>query len=331
MLFHLALNSLLVFFILAMLVEFTLFLFQVNNCRIRYICRSIPILKLPFDLLVFTFCDENLFVNFNPFSCELYLQDFILSILPGTISAEIAPNQQLIIPMYLANQIHPMIFYSILAGIIAGALGLLLLRLKQALSFSKFFRSVLQYSEECDRKIENPRLKHIVETLKIKILVSTLVEVPAAANLHYILFPKDLIEEISQEEFEAILAHELEHLRWKDPVLKLANSIICALFWWIPTRWWLKRLESDQEQASDTGVHRYKIPRLALASGLLKVVSRTRRMKYELSALCPLDSAKGTHAERIKNLVSPKREHTYFVAWLAVCLTVLASLCFWIC
>ncbi|MBA3816023.1 MAG: M48 family metalloprotease [Parachlamydiaceae bacterium] len=55
-----------------------------------------------------------------------------------------------------------------------------------------------------------------------------------------IVFPEALVNALSQQEFEAIITHEWQHLRWKDPHTKIIGSLIAHFFWWLPTLWWMK-------------------------------------------------------------------------------------------
>lgn len=53
--------------------------------------------------------------------------------------------------------------------------------------------------------------------------------------------------------FEAVVAHELERIRWKDPYIKICSALFASLLWWIPLKGWLNKIEMDQEEASDRG------------------------------------------------------------------------------
>lgn len=54
---------------------------------------------------------------------------------------------------------------------------------------------------------------------------------------------------------QAVLRHELAHVRAGDAATRLAARIACALFWFHPGVWWLaRRFEADAEEASDDRV-----------------------------------------------------------------------------
>ena len=85
-----------------------------------------------------------------------------------------------------------------------------------------------------------------------------------------IYLPRALLERLTEKEYEAVLAHEAEHLRNKDLAVRWLLEIIGAIFWWIPTRWLRKRIEEGQEVGCDAQCKRYGVDPLDLASALCK-------------------------------------------------------------
>jgi beta-lactamase regulating signal transducer with metallopeptidase domain len=144
------------------------------------------------------------------------------------------------------------------------------------------------------------------------------------------------MEELSQDEFEAVVAHEFEHLRWKDPLLKIFCSSISTLCWWIPTIWWLKKLEIDQEEASDSGLGKYGIDSVFLASAIIKVLEKAKSLKmtYDLAPTCSLHSSK-SNIKRFEALLnSDHKAQSPFFRWaeaIGCLLCSLAFICFWMC
>ena len=57
------------------------------------------------------------------------------------------------------------------------------------------------------------------------------------------------------DRLQAVLRHELAHVRAGDATMRLATRIACALFWFHPGVWWLaRRFEADAEEACDDRV-----------------------------------------------------------------------------
>lgn len=335
MIFHLVLNSLFVFLILSTLVELFLFVFKIKNARLRTICRFFPILKLPFDLLVFGLYGESLFLNFNPLSCELFLQDLIAKLLPMGPVGNLNTSAPTIIPQYIAEQIPRFYFNLLTAGISVISIAMICRKIFHLINSRIYLKRVVHAASLCDRPVTNALLKKNLEGKKALILTSENAQVPFAADRRTIVFPKELLGQLSQEEFEAIAAHELEHLRWKDPILKLVGSIICSLFWWIPTAWWIKRLEADQERASDLGIHKYGMDALALASAFIKTASNAKFVNLKMAAICSFTTKTNHYTSRLENILNSHQiacgnlVPLKFAMGIGLCL--LSFFSFWIC
>ena len=56
-------------------------------------------------------------------------------------------------------------------------------------------------------------------------------------------------------QLDAVLAHEDEHARWRDPLVQWLALLNRAIFWFHPLAWWLeRRLSALAEEACDAGV-----------------------------------------------------------------------------
>ncbi len=87
-----------------------------------------------------------------------------------------------------------------------------------------------------------------------------------------LLMPERLIAELGADELDALLAHELAHVRRRDHWVRLVEIAATALFWWYPVTWWARRaLRRAEERCCDEWVLRV-LPRSAraYADGLLK-------------------------------------------------------------
>lgn len=332
MIFHLLLNSLIVFVILTLLIDLFLAVFKITNARLRYLLRLLPILKFPFDLLVFIFFDENLFVNFNPFSCQVYMQDLIASFATLHIQNELAAAEHFIIPKYLASYIPQNLLNIVIISMFVVSSIIILRKVYLFCRSRTYLKKILSSSSPCIRPVYNPTLLNRLKQGNVLIMASDAVQIPFAANLHYIFMPQDLITELSQEEFESVIVHELEHLRWKDPILKMACDLLCALFWWLPSNWWLKRLELEQEDACDAEVYKYGIDVSALATAMVKVIKKAKHLNYRFAAISPFDSPKNSHIRRFKNILNIQNKRGCFWHYLfGIGACLLAPFCFWMC
>jgi len=165
-------------------------------------------------------------------------------------------------------------------------------------------RKICQTSAPLIWVVTSPKLQEKLASKKVRLLLSNDVDVPTAALYNTILFPMDQVEQLSQDEFEAIVAHELEHLLWHDPLLKFTSSIVGSFFWWLPTKWWLKRLEEEQEYASDASTLEYGLENHALASAILKISKQTHEQKTRSEPLCYLTRNRSFTVRRINKLLN---------------------------
>jgi bla regulator protein blaR1 len=87
-----------------------------------------------------------------------------------------------------------------------------------------------------------------------------------------ILWPAGLSDRLSDAELDAVLAHEVCHIRRRDNLSSLAHSIVETVFWFHPLVWWLgNRLVTERERACDEEVVQMAIEKERYAEGILKV------------------------------------------------------------
>jgi len=87
-----------------------------------------------------------------------------------------------------------------------------------------------------------------------------------------LLLPAGVADRLAPAELQAILAHELCHLRRRDNLATLLHMIVEAVFWFHPVVWWLgARLIDERERSCDEEVLRMGSQAEAYAEGILKV------------------------------------------------------------
>jgi hypothetical protein len=87
-----------------------------------------------------------------------------------------------------------------------------------------------------------------------------------------LMLPEGLTERLSAEELQAVVAHELCHLRRRDNLTAAIHMIVEALFWFFPLTWWVgARLIDERERACDEAVLSGGNEPGAYAESILKV------------------------------------------------------------
>jgi bla regulator protein blaR1 len=104
-------------------------------------------------------------------------------------------------------------------------------------------------------------LRELIEDLQrsrpVRLLVSERLEVPTAIGFRKpaIILPAWLLESTPPEEIKYILLHELAHLWRRDDWTNLAQKVLKALLFFLPSVWWIeRRLSLDREMACDDRV-----------------------------------------------------------------------------
>jgi uncharacterized protein (TIGR03435 family) len=70
-----------------------------------------------------------------------------------------------------------------------------------------------------------------------------------------LLVPEGIAERLTPRQLEAVLAHELCHVRRRDNLTSAIHMVVEAMFWFHPLVWWIgARLVEERERACDEGV-----------------------------------------------------------------------------
>lgn len=70
-----------------------------------------------------------------------------------------------------------------------------------------------------------------------------------------LLLPEDIPKRLSPSQLEAVLAHELSHIKRRDNLTAAIHMVVEAVFWFHPFVWWIgARLVEERERACDEAV-----------------------------------------------------------------------------
>jgi bla regulator protein blaR1 len=142
------------------------------------------------------------------------------------------------------------------------------------------------------------RLKQLMRkmglTRTVKLLVSIHVDVPMTYGTlkPVILFPATLLLNMPMLQLEAILAHELAHIKRNDFAVNLLQALLEVLFFFHPVFWWINRCSQEfRESACDE---------MAIAAGI-----EPRQLAFALAEVVNL------HAKPIPSpaLAAHKKDH----------------------
>ncbi len=87
-----------------------------------------------------------------------------------------------------------------------------------------------------------------------------------------LLLPRGIANHLTPPQLDAILAHELCHVRRRDNLAAAIHMLVEAIFWFHPLVWWLgARLMEERERACDEEVLRRGSDPQVYAEGILRV------------------------------------------------------------
>jgi TonB family protein len=112
-----------------------------------------------------------------------------------------------------------------------------------------------------------------------------------------LLLPRGLEQRLSEAQMQAIIAHELCHIRRRDNLTAAAHMLVEAVFWFHPLVWWIgAKLIDERERACDEMVVTLGHDRTCYAEGILDVC--------EHFAASPLRCSAGISGSDLKRRVT---------------------------
>jgi uncharacterized protein (TIGR03435 family) len=87
-----------------------------------------------------------------------------------------------------------------------------------------------------------------------------------------LLLPEGIFEHLTPEQWNAVVAHELCHVRRRDNLIGLMQMFVETIFWFHPLTWWIgKQICQERERACDEEVVKLGNEPRVYARGILKV------------------------------------------------------------
>ena len=145
--------------------------------------------------------------------------------------------------------------------------------------------------------------------------------IPAAVGLlrPSVVLPSEW-REWEAAKLDAVLVHELSHVRRRDPALQLLSAMHRATLWFSPASWWMHdRIVRLAEDASDDAVMAVTPDRVSYAEVLLQFMQRPRKRSHAEGVTM---ARYGRAAERIQRILDSTMV-SHGLTWVGVA-TILA-------
>jgi len=119
-----------------------------------------------------------------------------------------------------------------------------------------------------------------------------------------LMLPNGLSERLTPEHLDAVIAHELCHLRHRDNFISAIQMFVETLFWFHPLVWWIgKRMLEERERACDEEVLRTRCQPRAYADAILRVC----RLYAEPSLPCVAGVTGADLKKRIEEIMANRK------------------------
>jgi beta-lactamase regulating signal transducer with metallopeptidase domain len=160
----------------------------------------------------------------------------------------------------------------------------------------------------------------------VRVFESALVRVPTVVGSlrPVILLPASVITGLAPAYLDAVLAHELAHVRRHDYLVNALQSLVETLLFYHPVVWWCSRqIRIEREHCCDDMVVEVGGDRLAYATALAQL-EELRGLEPMLS----LNASGGRLVDRIRRLLgeSPMKERRSMTWTIAAALVVVTAL-----
>lgn len=163
---------------------------------------------------------------------------------------------------------------------------------------------------------------------KVKLYISEIVTSPLTVGYlkPVILLPVAALNNLNTQQVEAVLLHELSHIRRYDYLVNLMVSVIHAILYFNPfVRLFLKNIEAERENCCDELVLQFGYDRVDYASALLLLEkSSSRHQVLTLAA-----TGKKYLLTRIEKIIGMEKKNkgmkmNHLAGWMAALLCVVA-------
>lgn len=166
----------------------------------------------------------------------------------------------------------------------------------------------------------NETLARYAAKRNVSLCTSARVRVPAAIGLlkPAVVIPEWVMRELSPEEVNQILVHELAHLQRWDDWTNLAQQIIKAVFFFHPAVWWVdKKVALERESACDDIVLAEAASPRAYAECLTRLAEKSFLQRSVVLAQAALGRIRQMSL-RVSRILDPNRELSQNRGWKPV-------------
>lgn len=183
------------------------------------------------------------------------------------------------------------------------------------LSVQRLRRRATQSASEIWQTMLHRIADRLHVTRPVKLVESVLVEVPTVIGWlkPVILLPASALTGLTAEQLEALLAHELAHVRRHDYLVNLLQTIVETLLFYHPAVWWVShRIRIEREHCCDDLAASVSGDRLSYAKALF-AMEELRNVKPRLA----MSARDGSLLHRIGRLLGRAEPQCSAIGWIS--------------
>ena len=279
--------------------------FSNDSAKIRYNFAAISITIIPI-LALFTF----LYYLDKPIVIDSSLSgnnSTILYSLNESASSDLIFHTLTDKINYLINDYSPTLVMIWMIGII-----ILMLKFAGGLYYTRELKSqgLIDVDNRVTDILENFRSASQIKR-SIKIYESVLVKVPVTLGYlkPFILLPAGTIAGLPPSQLEAIIAHEIAHIKRYDYLQNIINSLIEIIFFYHPAIWWITdKINEERENCCDDIAVSLTGDSKGLAEALAGITQTINHSQYTLA----MTGKQNLLLQRIKRIIGIKESNRNF-------------------
>ena len=337
--FNLLVNSVFSLVIGLLWVYFFMWLFRVETGRWKVFLLSLPFIKILYDFARGVPEKSVLFSGVDPFSLPPFHQRFSIGMgiedwspyINGTFAVNSTDGKIYsssigdYVLIWLQRTFDSELPFYIVLSVLTLSCLLLAWRLVQYRRFEQKRRMDRQESQSL-QKIQ-------IERRTVDVYISPgFSGTPFTGGVlkPYICLPADAVQKLSDDEMNAVISHELGHVKYHDLVVTVLIQSIGDLFWFIPGyRWLSRKIDRLREVIADRWAVLNGIEPQALASALIKLKEIPEKPdKFVLYSA--FFREKSLLKERVERLIGQRQDRKprlgWQFAWLRLIVTIFIAL-----
>lgn len=171
----------------------------------------------------------------------------------------------------------------------------------------------------------NRLVRRLCVSRPVRLLESALAEVPLAIGWlrPVILLPASALTGLSPRQLEAVLAHELAHIRRNDYLVNIFQTVVETVLFYHPAVWWIShRIRAERENCCDD----LAVAACGDALVFARALTELEQMRGATGRVA-VGATGGTLLKRVRRLVAAPAAHSNRPpGWLAGALALLAAI-----